>query len=96
MKHGSLYTPTTTRGIERLNQTVLKKLKKLSNFGKVNWKDCLMKATAGYNKSYHRAIDCALLELIGKTCEFKIDREYDTQIQWTKPEYLEKAIQRIK
>ena len=95
IKHGSPYSPTTTGGIERWNQTLLNKLKKLSNFGELNWKECLEKATIGYNKSYHRAIDCAPLELLGKICEFKIDKEYDIKVEQSKEIFLKRAIKRM-
>ena len=65
LNHGSPYTPTTG-AVKRFNQTLLQKLRRLTNFRKKNWKDWVEKVTKGYNSSWSRAINCASWELKAK------------------------------
>ena len=63
LKHGSPYTPTTTGAIERFNQTLIGKLRKLSLFGEIPWKEVLQLAVEGYNISPSRALGISPVEL---------------------------------
>jgi hypothetical protein len=56
MEIGSPYSPTTTGLVERFNQTLINKLKKLSLFGHKDWEEMLPSAVTVYNISYHRGI----------------------------------------
>jgi hypothetical protein len=47
----------TVGAVERANQTLMRILKKLSNFGKMEWEDLLESATFAYNISFNRAIN---------------------------------------
>ena len=40
-KFGSPYAPTTTGAVERFNQTLLRKLRRLSGFGVKDWEECV-------------------------------------------------------
>jgi hypothetical protein len=44
IKHGSPYCPTTTGAVERYNQTLMRKLKKICLFGKLDWESKLQDA----------------------------------------------------
>ena len=61
--YGSPYTPTTTGSIERLNQSLVRKIRRLSEFNRLSWRSVLLHAIRAYNVSWCRAIDFALLEL---------------------------------
>lgn len=52
----SAYHHQSTGGIERANQTLLSKLRKLSNFGQINWKGVFKNAILAMNLSLNRAI----------------------------------------
>jgi transposase InsO family protein len=75
--HGSPYTPTTQGCIERLNQSLIRKLKKLTNFGERKWSAALNEAVEACNSSYSRAIGCCPNELFDKSLLTEIDRKYD-------------------
>jgi transposase InsO family protein len=53
-KFGAPYSPTATGLVERFNRTYTNKLKKISEFGRVDWYGCIGAATKAYNESYHR------------------------------------------
>lgn len=46
----------TIGAVERVNQTLINKLKKLTNFGRAPWEELLEKATLATNISYNRSI----------------------------------------
>ncbi len=64
-KNGAPYKPNSQGRIERFNQTLMNKVRKLSNFGKINWVSVLGKAVHAYNISFCRAIGMAPDELFG-------------------------------
>jgi hypothetical protein len=55
-RRGSLYHPQTTGAVERFNQTLMRKLRKLCCFGRMQWDQFIEKAVYGYNISYCRPI----------------------------------------
>ncbi|KAI5151537.1 hypothetical protein ENBRE01_2203 [Enteropsectra breve] len=55
-KFGSPYHPETQGAVERFNDTILKKIRKLSNFNHKAWDRVVDTAVEAYNFSYHRAI----------------------------------------
>ena len=61
--HGSPYTPTTTRAIERFNATLKGKLKKMSEFGNKEWTIILEEAVESYNLCKSRATGVAPIEM---------------------------------
>jgi len=69
--HGSPYTPTTTGAVERFHQTLLSKLKKLTNNGELSWKRTLEEATNSYNHSRTRTHGFTPYELRGECCHVK-------------------------
>ncbi|KAI4293353.1 hypothetical protein PAPHI01_2627 [Pancytospora philotis] len=64
VKHGSPYTPTTTGAIERLNQTLMSKVRKLSEFGKKSWARALSSAVQACNNCPSRATGISPSEII--------------------------------
>ena len=75
--HGSPYHPQSQGAVERFNQTLISKLKKLSEFREDIWDRQLQAATKAYNNSLNRAIDCAPVEIweLSKP-NFNIDDSY--------------------
>ncbi|KAI4292759.1 hypothetical protein PAPHI01_2033 [Pancytospora philotis] len=67
-KFGSPYHPETQGAIERVNDTILCKLRKLCNFSHNLWDRALPGAIAAYNMSFHRAIGCSPHELLKGQC----------------------------
>ena len=66
----------TVGAVERVNQTLMNILKKLTNFGELCWKRGLQKAIWAYNISLHRAINTSPYILkYGRIPELKIDQE---------------------
>lgn len=49
--------------VERTNQTIFKKIRKLSKFGENDWKRIVEKATYAYNISFNRSIDCSPIQI---------------------------------
>lgn len=43
-------------GVKRANQTLIRILKKLTDFRRLSWDENLQKATDAYNISFHRSI----------------------------------------
>ncbi len=66
VKHGSPFTPSTQGVVERLNGTIIGKLRKISEFNENLWPKYLKEAVNAYNRCFHRSIGCAPLELYGK------------------------------
>lgn len=67
-KYTSPHHPTSTGGVERLNQTLIGKLRKITDFGDSDWEDKLEKAVYGYLISYSRSINVPLrVAFWGKT-----------------------------
>lgn len=91
LKHGSPYTPTTTGAVERFNQSLMRKLRRITEFGRKNWKDCLAKATDAYNKSFNRATGCGAIEFINGEVRFKIDKEFGAIFQTEEKMIMERA-----
>lgn len=68
LKHGSPYTPTTQGCVERFNQTIMRKIKKLlCQNKKVNINKCVKQAIEGYNNCIHRATGYSPNQIHGKT-----------------------------
>ena len=74
-KFGSPYHPQTQGSVERFNDTILRKLRKISDFGKKSWDIFVKQAETAYNNSFHRVIGCTPNEFF---CEkykiFEIDQ----------------------
>ncbi|MGL4850996.1 MAG: reverse transcriptase domain-containing protein [Clostridium sp.] len=54
--YSSPYHHQTVGAVERVNQTLMRKLKKISDFGRKHWAPLVEKATLAVNLSYNRAI----------------------------------------
>ena len=78
LRHGSPYNPETQGSVERLNQTLTRKLKKMTNFGELDWAVILPKVVIAYNNSYSRAIGSSPSELFGEKMMVEIDGKYFT------------------
>ena len=61
-KFGSLYNPEIQGAVERYNDTLLRKLRKLSNFQRKSWDLKVKDATSAYNNYFHRALSCSPFE----------------------------------
>lgn len=60
--------------VERANETLMSKIRKLSNFGMKDWKQIVKNATHAYNISFHRAIDTSpMLIKYGLIPDFPVD-----------------------
>lgn len=91
LKHGSPYTPTTTGAIERFNQSLIRKLRRITKFGKRNWKECLSLVTNAYNISLNRSIGCAPIELVAGEVKLKIDKEFGAMFKEDLAKITERA-----
>jgi transposase InsO family protein len=76
LKHGSPYSPTTTGAIERFNQTLMNKIRKITKFGKKDWESAVKDAVKSYNISYNRTIGCAPHEVYEGPVWLDIDSQY--------------------
>ena len=75
-KFGSPYHPQTQGSVERFNDTILRKLRKISNFGKKSWDIFVKEAESAYNKSFHRAIGSTPNEFFyGRYEILEVDKE---------------------
>lgn len=64
--------------IERANQTLLNKIKKLSNFGEINWDTVIEQAVNAYNMSYNRSISMSPYALTNyKFPHFEVDKQFN-------------------
>ena len=71
---GASYHPQTQGAVEKFNDTIQRKIKKLCEFGKKPWDSGLGKAIDGYNKSFHRTLGCSPNEFLsGLIPKFGID-----------------------
>lgn len=76
-KYSSPYHHKTMGCVERANQTIVGKLRKLCEFGKTSWKAKLEKATAAYNISFNRAINTSpLIMKYGKYPDLCVDKKF--------------------
>ncbi|KAI4293445.1 hypothetical protein PAPHI01_2719, partial [Pancytospora philotis] len=76
-KFGSPYYPQTQGAVERFNDTLLRRIRKLSEFGTRAWDRIVGQAVLAYNNSFHRVIGCTPNELMsGKIPVFDIDRDF--------------------
>ena len=75
--------------MERANQTIIRILKKLTDFGRLSWPEYLQKATEAYNISFHRAINTSPFILkYGKSPKIQIDgKELDSR-EYSKPQVM--------
>jgi len=89
-RRGAPYTPTTTGLVERFNRTYIEKLRKVSNFGKLDWAECVQDALIGYLESFHRGIGCAPIEMTEK----KIQPEQESYIERYKNSYIKNCNQK--
>jgi transposase InsO family protein len=66
----------TVGAVERVNQTLINKLKKLTDFGSLDWEDFLAQATRAVNFSYNRALRTTpFCFKYGKTPALEIDKK---------------------
>ncbi|KAF9763837.1 putative uncharacterized transposon-derived protein F54H12.3 [Nosema granulosis] len=61
------YTQTTTGLVDRFNRRFIVKLKRLSEYGKKDWVDCIEPALNGYLNTRHKAIGCTPLKMMRKS-----------------------------
>lgn len=72
----------TVGAVERCNQTIFTKLRKLSEFGVLPWEPLLDKAVYAYNISYHRALGTSPYILkTGQTPDFSIDKKFNIEVK---------------
>lgn len=70
----------TVGAVERVNQTLMNKLKKLTEFGKLSWEKALSRATLGVNLSFNRSIGTApYLLKYGTIPNLEIDKKLGIQ-----------------
>lgn len=70
----------TVGAIERANQTLLNKLKKINNFENHGWECLVDQAVLAYNISFHRAIDTSPFNMkFGKHFNFEVDELLKTE-----------------
>jgi hypothetical protein len=70
----------TVGSVERVNQTLWSKIKKLTNFGESSWKNAVSKATLAVNISFNRAIGTSPHILVwAKSPELNVDLEFGRQ-----------------
>ena len=75
----------TVGGVERANQTLIKILRKITNFGKTSWPNQLENATWAYNISFHRAINTSPYTLkFGASPHLKINGMQDRIHEYSK------------
>ena len=67
----------TVGAVERANQSLMNKLKKLTNFGNLSWDQHLEAATAAVNMSFNRSISTSpYIMKHGKLPDIEIDNKY--------------------
>ena len=70
----------TVGAVERVNQTLMNILKKLTNFGTEPWENKLQQAVYAYNISFHRAINTSPYILkLGKVPLIDVDQQLEQQ-----------------
>ncbi|KAF9763004.1 Retrovirus-related Pol polyprotein from transposon [Nosema granulosis] len=75
-EYASPFHHQTTGAVERVIQTFMGKLKKLSEFGRKNWKKMVEPATLAVNLSFNRAIGTSpFVFTMNRLPELEIDRE---------------------
>ncbi|KRH93336.1 pol polyprotein, partial [Pseudoloma neurophilia] len=78
IKHetGSPYHHQTTGCVERVNGTLMNKLKKICKFKQEKWQECVEKATLAVNLSFHRGIGTSpFIMQFKRLPELPIDRK---------------------
>jgi hypothetical protein len=94
-KFGSPYHPETQGAIERFNDTMMRKLRKLSNYSPEVWDRYVRQTEYAYNRSFHRALGCSPFEFFYKQHSiFKADQGLLSQN--FKVEIPEKALETLK
>lgn len=88
--YNSPYHHKTTGLVERTNQTLLRKVRKLANFDMEKWEKYLEKAVLALNISYHKALRTSPYRFrYGKSFAFQTDQEFKTkQIELEKGEMI--------
>lgn len=76
-KTGSPYKPSTQGGVERLNRTLIEKLRKLTVDQSNYWECNVEEAVAAYNHSKHRATGMSPNEVFGIELFTEIDKKYN-------------------
>lgn len=70
----------TMGAVERANQTLIHKLKKLTDNGRLSWEKALVNATFAVNISYHRALGTSpYIFKFGKEPKFEVDTVFNTE-----------------
>lgn len=71
--------------VERANKSIFSNIRKLSNYGKQDWRKVIEDATYGYNISLNRAIGTSpMLIKYGRVPDMEVDKIYD-KVGWTTP-----------
>lgn len=79
-KYSSPEHHNTVGCVERVNQTLWIKLKKLTNYGETSWRSALEKATHAVNVSFNRAIGTSpFIFKFARSPEFEIDKSFDRE-----------------
>jgi hypothetical protein len=79
----------TVGAVERVNQTLMDKLKRITEFGRYSWERALKAATSAVNISYNRSIGMSPFMLVkSKLPDCEIDKIFETTNKELPKEYL--------
>lgn len=94
-EYGSPYHHGSTGLVERYNQALWSKIRKISEFGSKSWVNCVEKAVFGCNISFNRAIGTSpYIARFGRQPGLEIDKAYN--LDEMKPRCIEKIHDEIR
>ena len=80
----------TVGGVERANQSLIRILKKITDFGRLSWPVHLQEATEAYNISFHRAINTSPFILkYGKSPKIQIEGKEINPQEYSKSQLMD-------
>lgn len=95
-RYGSPHHHQTTGAVERVNQTLLRKLRKLNDYNEINWERHINNAVLAVNISLHRALGTSpYIFKFGRTFKTNTDGIFKTkQISFSKSETVENKLEK--